>query len=70
MATITTRTRADGTVGYTVQIRIARDEFKHTEAQTFGRKPTAECGQPNARQSWPSRVRWNAQRPRPLLSVP
>ena len=42
MATITTRTRADGTVGYTVQIRIARDEFKHTEAQTFGRKPTAE----------------------------
>jgi len=43
MATIVRRTRADGTVGYTAQIRITRGGVKHTEAQTFERERAAKA---------------------------
>ena len=42
MATITQRTRADGTLAYTAQIRITRAGIKHTEAQTFSRRQAAK----------------------------
>lgn len=43
MATITQRTRADGSSAYTVQIRITRDGIRHTEAQTFSRHQAAKA---------------------------
>lgn len=43
MATIVPRERADGTVGYTAQIRITRGGIKHTEAQTFERERAAKA---------------------------
>ncbi|HDR9065457.1 TPA: tyrosine-type recombinase/integrase [Burkholderia contaminans] len=42
MATITARTRRDGTIGYTAQIRIKKaGKIIHTEAETFDRKQAA-----------------------------
>lgn len=44
MATIRARKRADGTIGYTVQIRINRDkELVYQESQTFARKQAAQA---------------------------
>jgi integrase len=42
MGTITPRKRADGTTGYTVQIRIKRKgKIVHSESETFDRQPAA-----------------------------
>lgn len=42
MGTITPRKRADGTTGYTVQIRIKRGgKVVHSESETFDREPAA-----------------------------
>lgn len=41
MGTVRPRTRANGTVGYTAQIRIARGGINHQEAQTFDREKAA-----------------------------
>ncbi|MBD1412838.1 tyrosine-type recombinase/integrase [Burkholderia contaminans] len=42
MATITARTRRDGTIGYTAQIRIKKaGKIVHTESETFDRKQAA-----------------------------
>ena len=44
MGTITTRKRADGTVGYTAQIRLKQGgRVVHSEARTFDRKPAASA---------------------------
>ena len=44
MATIRARKRADGSIGYTVQIRINRDkELVYQESQTFARKQAAQA---------------------------
>jgi len=43
MATIRSRKRADGTVSYTVQIRIQKDgKQAYNETQTFARRKAAE----------------------------
>lgn len=44
MGSITTRKRADGTVGYTAQIRLKQGgQVVHSEAQTFDRKQAANA---------------------------
>jgi hypothetical protein len=44
MATIRSRKRADGTISYTVQIRIKKDGVQvYTESQTFARRKAAEA---------------------------
>ncbi|MEB0090047.1 tyrosine-type recombinase/integrase [Pseudomonas sp. CCI4.2] len=44
MATIRKRSRADGTVSYTVQIRLAREGLQvYQESQTFARKQAAQA---------------------------
>ncbi|WP_395820184.1 site-specific integrase [Devosia sp.] len=55
MATIRARKRADGTVGYTVQIRITRGGIAHAETQTFDRQAAAKvwAGQREAELSKP-----------------
>ncbi|WAX26350.1 integrase [Ralstonia phage p2110] len=43
MGTITKRTRKDGSIGYTAQIRLMRDgKPAHTESKTFDRRAAAE----------------------------
>jgi integrase len=44
MGTITSRTRKDGSIGYTAQIRLkVKGKVVHTEAQTFDREPAARA---------------------------
>lgn len=44
MATITSRKRKDGSIGYTAQVRLKRGGVViHTEAKTFDRRPAAEA---------------------------